>query len=189
MISSRALAESAFAISSSCRSATPSPRTGVSGSISDRQVAENAGRLDAHRSPVDGAEARAEVAPGEDVLGDGQILEDRRLLVHGDNAQPVCGLRVGDPPRRPVDRDLALVGLDDPGQDLDERRLAGAVLADERVNGAGSDRKAHLGDCLDAAVAPRDAAQLHERSGRWRRRSYAIVGVDSHELNGFKHIV
>ena len=34
MISSRALEESAFAISSSCRSATPSPRTGVSGPIS-----------------------------------------------------------------------------------------------------------------------------------------------------------
>ena len=89
----------------------------------------------------------------------------------------------------PVDRDLALVGLDDPGQDLDERRLAGAVLADERVNGAGPDREAHLGDRLDAAVAPRDAAQLHERSGRWKRRCHAIVGVDSHELNGFKHIV
>ena len=127
--------------------------------------------------------------PGEDVLGDGQILEDRRLLVHRDDAQPVCGLRVGDPPRRALDRDLALVGLDDPGQDLDERRLAGAVLADERVNGAGTDREAHLGDCLDAAVAARDAAQLHERSGRRKRRCYAIVGVDSHELNGFKHIV
>ena len=66
----------------------------------DRELAEDAGRLDAHRAPVDGAEAGAEVAPGEDVLGDGQILEDRRLLVHRDDAQPVRGLRVGDPPRR-----------------------------------------------------------------------------------------
>ena len=55
----------------------------------------------------------AEVAAGEDVLGDRQILEDRRLLVHRDDAEPVRGLRVGDPPRPAVDRDLALVGLDD----------------------------------------------------------------------------
>ena len=154
-----------------------------------RHLPEDAGRLGPHRPPVDDAEAGAEVAPGEDVLGDGQILEDRRLLVHRDDAQAMRGLRVGDPPRRALDRDLALVGLNDPGQDLDERRLAGAVLADERVDGAGADREAHLGDCLDAAVAPRDAAQLHERSGRRKRRCYAIVGVDSHELNGFKHIV
>ena len=189
MISRRALEESAFAISSSCRSATPSPRTGVSGSI-PTAISPRMRAVSTRIAPQSTVPKRgAEVAAGEDVLGDGQILEDRRLLVHGDDAQPVCGLRVGDPPRRALDRDLALVGLDDPGQDLDERRLAGAVLADERVDGAGTDREAHLGDCLDAAVAPRDAAQLHERSGRWRRRSYAIVGGDSHELNGFKHIV
>ena len=109
----------------------------MSGPSPHAELAEDAGRLDAHRAPVDRAEARAEVAPGEDVLGDGQILEDRRLLVHGDDAQPVRGIDgSADPPRSTVDRDLALVGLDDPGQDLHERRLAGAVLADERVNGA-----------------------------------------------------
>jgi hypothetical protein len=34
--------------------------------------------------------------------------------------------------RLAVDGDLAFVGLVDAGQDLDQRRLAGAVLADER---------------------------------------------------------
>ena len=41
------------------------------------------------------------MTPGEDVLGDGEILEDRRLLVHRDDAQPVRRLRVGDPPAEP----------------------------------------------------------------------------------------
>ena len=55
--------------------------------------------------PVDGAEARAGVAPGEDVLGDGQVLEDRRLLVHGDDARAGarrCGsaIRCGSPSTR-----------------------------------------------------------------------------------------
>ena len=44
MISSRALDESAFAISSSCRSATPSPRTGVSGRCR-LELAQDAGGL------------------------------------------------------------------------------------------------------------------------------------------------
>ena len=39
--------------------------------------------------------------------------------------------------RLAVDDDLALVGLDDPREDLDQRRLAGAVLADEGVDRPG----------------------------------------------------
>ena len=99
------------------------------------------------------------------------------------------GLRVGDPPRRAVHHELALVGLNDPGEDLDKRRLAGAVLADERVHGAGANGEGHLGDGLNAAVASRDAAQLDQRSSCRKRRSYAIAHVDSHELKGFNHIV
>jgi hypothetical protein len=38
-----------------------------------------------------------------------------------------------------VPADLTSVGLDQPGEDLQQRRLAGAVLADERMRLALSD--------------------------------------------------
>jgi hypothetical protein len=55
--------------------------------------------------------------------------------------------------------------MDDAGQDLHERRLAGAVLADEGMNGRRRDPEAHVGERLDAAVALRDPAHLDERRG------------------------
>src|SRR5205814_696732 len=82
-----------------------------------------------------------------------------RLLVHRDDPEPVGRLRVADPLELPVDEELALVRLDDAGQDLDESRLAGPVLADERVNRRGVDLEAHLVERLDAAVALGDAAK------------------------------
>jgi hypothetical protein len=60
----------------------------------------------------------------------------------------------------------------DPGQDLHDRRLAGAVLADERMNGRGVDVEADAGERADAAVALRDAA---ERQKRGAHRGYAAV--------------
>ena len=76
----------------------------------------------------------------------------------------MCGLRVADPPRRAVDHELALVGMDDAGHDLHERRLAGAVLADERVTEPERIAKLIVGDRLDAAVASRTrAARTAER--------------------------
>ena len=165
------------------------PRTGVSGSISTAQLPEDAACLDAHRAPVDGTQTTPDVTAGKDVLRDRQVLEDGRLLVHRHDAEPVGGLRVGDPPRRAVHHELALVGLNDPGEDFHERRLAGAVLPDKGVHGAGTNGEAHLGDGPNAAVASRDAAQLHQRSSCRKRRSYAIAHVDSHELKGFNHIV
>jgi hypothetical protein len=54
--------------------------------------------------------------------------------------------------RLAVDRDRALVGPMDAGQALDQRRLAGAVVADDR------------GDLARAAiVAPRSAVTLPKR--------------------------
>ncbi len=81
------------------------------------------------------------MAAREDVLGHGQVREDGRLLVHRDDPEPVRRLRAADRCGSPVDEQLALVGLDDAGEDLHERRLAGAVLADERVHRPGVDPK------------------------------------------------
>src|SRR5262249_7970597 len=105
------------------------------------------------------------------VLGDREILEDRRFLVHGEDPEPVRGGRIGDRDGLAVDQHLAVVGGHDAGEDLDERRLPRAVLADERVNRGAVDREAALRDRMDWAVALRDPAQLEEGA----HRGYAAV--------------
>src|SRR5207249_7596132 len=116
----------------------------------------------------------AGVSAGEDVLGHGQVLEHGRLLVHRDDAQPARRLRISDPLRLTADQQPTLVGVDDAGEDLDERRLAGTVLADERVDAPGTDDEAHVLERVHAAVALRDAFDLEERRGRsFAHRGYA----------------
>ena len=41
--------------------------------------------------------------------------------------------------RNPVDFDAALIGLVQPGEDLDQRRFSRAILADQPVHRAGPD--------------------------------------------------
>ena len=77
----------------------------------------------------------------EDVLGDGQLGEEQQLLVdRGDAA--VARLARGDRLELGVaDADRAAVGRVDAGDDLDQRRLAGAVLAEQRMHLAGAARR------------------------------------------------
>ena len=71
----------------------------------------------------------------------------------------------GDPKRsaRPATLTSAAIGRHDPGHDLDERRLAGAVLAQQRVDLAGShvqvDVVEHDGIAVALAKAGRDQAR------------------------------
>src|SRR5690606_33616606 len=71
---------------------------------------------------------------------------------------------------------LALVGPDQPQQQLDQRRLAGAVMADQRGHFAGIERKRNvldrrhtavtLGDLLPMRDTTHDAAGSGTRTGR-----------------------
>jgi hypothetical protein len=61
------------------------------------------------------------VPAGEDIFGHGEVLEDGRLLIHRDDAEPVSGLGIADPARFPVDDELAAVRLDDAREHLHER--------------------------------------------------------------------
>ena len=69
----------------------------------------------------------AEVEVGDDVevVAEGEVLEDRR------DAEVLGLLRAVDGDRLAVEDHLALVGGVDTGHDLDERRLAGTVVAHE----------------------------------------------------------
>src|SRR5438045_1669480 len=62
--------------------------------------------------------------------------------------------------RTPADPDLALVPIDDPVEDLHQRRLAGSVFADDRVHLAllNGETRVFVGD--DAGVSLPDPAHL-----------------------------
>ena len=131
MISRRASDESALAISSSCLSATPSPRTGVSGPKSTPSSA---------RMRLASGMARQSTPPR---CADG--VPRRRSRRRSGRGTRVGSWYIGDDPacgpfgrrrsdRLPVDQDLAVVLLDDAGHDLHQRRLAGAVLAHQCVH-------------------------------------------------------
>jgi hypothetical protein len=62
-----------------------------------------------------------------------------------------------------VDADGAFVGAVHAGDDLDQRRFAGAVLAQERMHLAGPDIEAHAAERLDPRKGFPDAFQLEDR--------------------------
>jgi len=79
----------------------------------------------------------------EDVSGHVQGAHHGPVLVHGLDAQ---GLRLAHRAERhlpPVPQDLPAVPADHPGDDLDERRLPRAVVADETHHLAASDLQGH----------------------------------------------
>ncbi len=126
----------------------------------DAQPAEEALRLGVHRRPVDAAAAAEELAPHEDVLHDREVGEERRLLVDHRDA---CVLGVGR--RAEVDavateQEVAAVAAVHAGDDLDQRRLAGAVLPHQGVDRAGVDAQAAGAQGDDRAERLRDVAQL-----------------------------
>ena len=84
------------------------------------------------------------------VLGDGQNRDQHEVLVDHADAAGDRVRRAGDLDRLAVEQDLPLVGPGQAVQDVHERRLAGAVLAEQGV---------------DLAAAGRPG-----RCGRWRRR-------------------
>ena len=100
----------------------------ASGVDIDVEGLEHLTGLPGHFPPVEGAE------PGPQLASHEQVLVDRHLRVWGEllrddpDAQAPSELGVGVVQRLAVDADLTGVGLQLPGDDLHQRRLAGAVL-------------------------------------------------------------
>src|SRR5690625_3304077 len=72
--------------------------------------------------------------PQGDVLRDGQRRHEVELLVDGRDSECFRGRGVRDAYRFAVDQDLALVGLVDAGNGLDQGGLAGPVLAEQALD-------------------------------------------------------
>ena len=92
------------------------------------------------RAAVDAAQRAERVAAHHHVLRDGQVGEERRLLVDHRDARVagVGGAVEGD--RLAVDQHVAVVGALHAGEHPHDRRLAGAVLARQRADLAGAQR-------------------------------------------------
>ena len=114
-----------------------------------------------------------------DVLGDGQRLEQREMLEHHADAEPARRGGVGDRDRLALPADLAGGRLQRAVEDLDQRRLAGAVLAEERVDLAGLDGEVDVVVGAERGEVLGDADRLERRLAgggagircrRWSRR-------------------
>ena len=85
-----------------------------------------------------------------------------RLMAACGSASETCSPAPGDVP---------LVGLVRTGEDLDQGRLAGAVLAEQAVHLAGADVEVDAVEGADARELLDDAVHLEQRSGARPRRA------------------
>ena len=110
-----------------------------------------------------------------EVLRNGQVRDDRRLLIdrHHAGASRLC--RRGDVAFLAPQSNRAAIGPDGARQDLDQRALAGSICAHEGVNFAGSYGKRCVAQCGHRAVALLDAGRL-EQELRHRLR-FPLSGI------------
>ncbi len=83
------------------------------------------------RQPAERADPARQLAVQEHVVRDGQRRDQREILVDGVDPERACVVDRPEGRLLAVDEDPARVGPVEPAQDLDERRLAGAVVADQ----------------------------------------------------------
>ena len=131
------------------------------------------------RAAVDQPEAARRIAD-RDVVGDREVGDQRQLLEDAGDAGRMGRGRRCKRDRLAVEQHAALVGRDDARHDLDQRRLAGAVLAEDRVNAAGLDHEVGVLQRAHAAVALGDALhdeQAHSGECGDRHRDPRIGGL------------
>ena len=106
----------------------------------------------------------ARFAPQENVGADVQIVGQRQVLIDRLDAERARLARVGELDRPALVKNLALVRRVHARDALDQRRLAGAVVARQRQHLAGLQVERDLLQRLHAAEALRGAAHLEQRS-------------------------
>ena len=143
-----------------------------------RQVLDQRERMDVGRSgtrqrllgdgalllAVDHAEALRRVAD-DDIVGDRKVRDERQFLEDANDAGIVGSRRRSEGYLLAVEYHLALVRLDDARHDLDERRFAGAVLAEDAVDLPGIDGQLSAIERAHAAITLRDALHPEKRTG------------------------
>ncbi len=102
----------------------------------------------------------AQFAAHEHVVGDRQAGRHRERLVDGLDAGGAGGDRRGEAHRPTLELDLALVDLDGAGERLDQRGLAGAVVADDGEDLAGMKVEIAMVERRDPAIPLDEATRL-----------------------------
>ena len=112
---------------------------------------------------------RAQLLTEEQVRDDVEVLAQREVLKHRRDAQAQRGLGSGWTPARPRKRSFPRRPVH-AGQDLHERGLAGAVVADDGDDLARGDVKVDVGQRRDGTERLRDASQAQDAlTGTGRR--------------------
>src|SRR5262245_4110611 len=102
------------------------------------------------------------LAPQVHVLDDVEVVAEREILVDDLDPELRRVLRAADRHLAAVEDDLALVHRVDAGDALDERGLAGAVVADERHHLARPDLEVDVRQRLHRAEGLRDTAEFEQ---------------------------
>ena len=180
MITIFASAPIALAISTICCSGMLSVSTSRSRIDRRADPAEQLRRAAVARRQSTRRHAAAALERQRDVLGDGEVREERRLLIDRGDAERCA--RSPDPcggTWAPPTRSVPGVRLFGAGDDLDERGLPGAVLADERVHFA---RRADRTTRPSAPARPRRTCSIDVACSRIARR-HGHVERASYQLN------
>ena len=98
------------------------------------------------------------------VLQHGEGRHHAQLLVDERDPQPLGGRPAAHLHRLLVHEDATPVGVELAGQQLDDRALPGPVVTAERVDLTGAQRDRDVDDGRDAAEAPGEALDAHERT-------------------------
>ena len=106
-------------------------------------------------------EPRRDVAE-EDVFPDAEIRDEIPLLVDRDDTQAQREAGRKGVHQLPVHADFASVAAVHTGKDLDECRLARAILSDDGVHTRGGEVQVHAVKDLHAREALRDAADTED---------------------------
>ena len=130
----------------------------------------------ADRHPALAAGRRDDLGQGDaDVLGDGHVGQQRRMLMDDGDAELRRSRRCEALDQRAVDLDRAAVGYDRARRDVHQRRLPRPVLAEEGVDLAGGRLEGDVREGAHRAVALGDARQDDPRLPSGRHR---LLGCD-----------
>jgi hypothetical protein len=158
-------------------------RLGVDARHAHLDLVEVPARLPAHLalSEKTGRPEARQLVPEEQVEVHGQLRDQREVLV--DRLDPV-GAGVLDRVEADAlaaDAHLAPVLLVEAAEDLDQRALAGSVVADEPEHLALAQDEVDPAEDDERSEALRDAAHLERRLGRGRRRRRRLRAHDALE--------
>ena len=118
-----------------------------------RRPRDHLARILEHLAAVDEQAPARRLAAEIEVRRHVAAVDQREVLEDGGDAELARLVRIGDPDRLPGDLDLAPVGLVNAAEDLGQRRLAGAVVADDREDLVLVNVERHVTQCADMAKA------------------------------------